>query len=43
MPGGSPALPRNTGGITVGNFIVSILPERSDPNGTLSARHGSCD
>ena len=33
MPGGSPALPRNTGGITDGNFIESILPE---PAGVIS-------
>src|SRR5215472_339655 len=38
MPGGSPARPRNTGGITDGNFIGSILPERLSINGHVDAR-----
>ena len=39
MPGGSPARPRNTGGITDGNFIESILPERRSVDGHVDA-HG---
>ena len=39
MPGGSPARPRNTGGITDGNFIESILPEPLRADGHVSA-HG---
>ena len=38
MPGGSPARPRNTGGITDGNFIESILPERPSVDGHVEAR-----
>src|SRR6516165_9808720 len=37
MPGGSPARPRNTGGITDGNFIESILPERLSVAGHVEA------
>src|SRR6516225_263318 len=39
MPGGSPARPRNTGGITDGNFIESILPEPVNCDGHVGA-HG---
>lgn len=39
MPGGSPARPRNTGGITDGNFI-GVHPARADrANGPVGA-HG---
>src|SRR6516164_7972074 len=39
MPAGSPARPRNTGGITDGNFIESILPEPVNCDGHVGA-HG---